>query len=116
MLLMIFSSVVISFGGLIMRNIEFANPPQIAIYRSIAFIAAIFLIMQVRYRGDTVNRFRAIGFPGLFAGLMLGVAGVTIIQALKFTTVANTMFTLCTIPFMTAALAWIFLRERLQRV
>ena len=46
--------------------------------------------------------------------LCLTVAGLAFMQALAHTTVANTMFTMAAIPFITAGLAWVFLREKLS--
>lgn len=113
MVLMVLGSVVISFGGLIVRNIEAADAWQINFHRSIAFIGAILIVIAVQYRGKTVSKIRAIGFPGIWAGTILGIAGVAFMQALTTTTVANTMFTMSAIPFITAGLAWLFLKERL---
>ena len=39
--LMVVSSVLISFGGLILRNIEAADVWQINFYRSLAFMVAV---------------------------------------------------------------------------
>ena len=57
MILMIISSIVISFGGLIIRNIETADTWQINFYRSIAFAFAISLVLLFRYRSSTVKQF-----------------------------------------------------------
>ena len=113
--LMVFSSVLISFGGLILRNIEAADAWQINFYRSLAFIAAVALVLLFQYRRDTVVRIRAIGRPGLLGGVLLAGAGIAFLQALTHTTVANTLFTLSAIPFITAALARVLLKERLRR-
>ena len=113
--LMVASSVLISFGGLIMRSIEAADAWQINLYRSLAFIVAIAIVLIWQSRGDTLARVRAIGRPGLLGGVLLAVAGIAFVQALIYTTVANTLFTLSAIPFITAALAWALLKERLRR-
>ena len=114
--LIVASSVLISFGGLIMRSIEAADAWQINLYHALAFIAAVALILLLRYRRDTIVRIRAIGRPGLLGGALLAVAGIAFIQALINTTVANALFTLSAIPFITAALARVLLKERLRRV
>jgi drug/metabolite transporter (DMT)-like permease len=113
--LMIFSSVLISFGGLILRNIEAADAWQINYYRSLAFIAAVALTLLFQYRHNTIVRVRAIGRPGLLGGVLLAGAGIAFLQALTHTTVANTLFTLSAIPFITAVLARVLLKERLRR-
>ncbi len=115
MALMVASSVLISFGGLILRNIEAADAWQINFYRSLAFIAAVALVLLFQYRRDTAVRIRAIGPPGLLGGVLLAAAGIAFLQALMHTTVANTLFTLSAIPFITAALARVILKERIGR-
>lgn len=116
MMLMVVSSVAISFGGLIMRSIEDAGAWQINFYRSLAMIAAIGVILMVQYRRQTLSRIAGIGKAGVWAGLLIAMAGIFFVQAISNTTVANTMFTLSAIPFITAALAWAFLKEHLARV
>ncbi len=116
MFLMVVSSVVISFGGLISRMIEDADASQINFYRSTSLVITFAAVFAFTHRGRTVSDFRKIGLSGVFASLSLTVAGIAFMQALANTTVANTMFTLASIPFLTAALAWIFLREGLKAV
>ena len=114
MALMVVSSVGISFGGLILRSMEDADVWQINFYRSVALVVCVGIIMVLRYRGKTVQHVRRIGRPGLIAGALLATAGVCFLQAITNTTVANTLFTLSAIPFLSAGLAWLFLREALQ--
>ncbi|MGI9465266.1 MAG: DMT family transporter [Aestuariivirgaceae bacterium] len=116
MMLMIVSSVIISFGGLLVRNIEAADAWQINLYRSLALMVAIFLILCFQYRSRTLLELRGIGYAGVWAGAILAVAGIAFMQALTNTTVANTMFTLSAIPFITAGLARLFLSEVLSRI
>lgn len=113
--LMIVASIGISFGGLIIRNIEAADVWQINFYRSMALIAMVAGIMVVRYGSSAQARVRAIGRPGLLAGMLLAGATMSFLQSITNTTVANTLFMLSAIPFFTAALAWVILREPLVR-
>lgn len=115
MALMVISSVGISFGGLVLRNIDDADVWQINFYRSLALVFTVSLVMLFRYRGQAVQKVKQIGRPGLIAGALLAGAGVSFLQAITNTTVANTLFTLSAIPFLSAFLAWLFLRETLQR-
>ena len=116
MMLMIISSVIISFGGLIHRNFEFPDPWQINIYRSLSLTVAIFLILAFQRRSRAFTELHNIGYAGVWAGAILAVANIAFLQALQHTTVANTMFTLSTIPFITAAIARIFLKEVLSGI
>ena len=112
--LMVVSSIVISFGGVTVRNIELADPWQINFYRSLALMTAILLILLFQYRGRTVEHVRGIGRAGILGGVLLSGAGIAFLQSLSHTTVANTLFIMCAIPFFAAGLARIFLKERLQ--
>ncbi len=114
MMLMIVSSVLISFGGLLSRLFEDADPNQINFYRSLSVFFTFSLVFLYNHRGQSVQDFRKVGWGGVLASLCLTVAGIAFMQALAHTTVANTMFTLAAIPFLTAALAWAFLREHLS--
>jgi drug/metabolite transporter (DMT)-like permease len=115
MAVMVASSVNISFGGLVLRSMEDADAWQINFYRSLAFGTVIGAIMLFRYGNESAARVRQIGRPGICGGLLLSAAGITFLQAITNTTVANTLFMLSAIPFITAALAWVFLREHLRR-
>lgn len=114
MALMVVSSVAISFGGLIIRNMDGSDAWQINFYRSTGLVIAIATILVIQYRSNSVAQVRRIGRSGLLGGALLTVAGISFLQALTNTTVANTLFILSAIPFITAALAWLFLREHLQ--
>jgi len=115
MLLMAIGSIAISFGGLVQRNIEVANPWQINVYRSLGMLIAIALIIAIQNRGKIVTTVLGVGRYGILAGALLSVAGICFIQALTHTTVANALFVLGAIPFFAALLARIFLGERLRR-
>lgn len=113
--LMVVSSVMISFGGLIVRNIEAADPWQINFYRAVALVTAISLVLRFHYPGRVTAQVRRIGRPGLLGGAALAAAGIGFLESLTHTTVANTLFTLSAIPFITAGLARVFLKEGLAR-
>ena len=110
-LLMIASSVVISFSGLVVRLLE-AGPLVMNFYRALFLMGAILVLLFLRYRGAAIVRVIGVGWPGLMAGAMLAGAGITFLQSMTHTTVANTLFVLGGIPFVTAGLAWIFLKEK----
>lgn len=116
MLLVASGSVAISFGGLIQRNIEFADAWQIILYRAFGTLFAIALILAIQNNGRFIVTIKGIGRFGILAGIFLSVASVCFVQAMVHTTIANALFVLGAIPFFTALLARIFLGERLRRV
>ena len=113
-LLLIISSISISFGGLIMRNIHFADAWQITFYRSLAFTFSIALILSYKNRSSTLSTIKKVGYAGVMGGILLMGANLFFIQAFANTSIANTLFTLSLIPFITAVLAFLFLKEKLS--
>jgi len=81
-------------------------------WRGIFSGTALFVLffMLKEYRGASVLR----GLTWSTVGVMLAAALGMIcgISALRFTTVAEAMVIYATIPFMTAAVAWLVIRER----
>ena len=113
-ILLITGSLGVSFGGLIMRNINNADPWQIAFYRGLAFLFSITLILFYQYRLGIVTKIKKIGYPGMAGGFFLMLANLLFIQSFANTSVANALFTLSSIPFITAILAFIFLKEKIS--
>ena len=113
-LLLITGSVGISFGGLIMRNINNADPWQITFYRSLAFLFSITLVLIYRHNSDILTNIKKIGYPGIAAGFFLMIAQILYVQSFAHTSIANALFTFSTIPFISAFLAFIFLKEKIS--
>jgi drug/metabolite transporter (DMT)-like permease len=109
--LMIWSSVAISFTGLIVRHLD-VNPMVMNFYRALSMMVAIALIVAVKYRRMIILSVIRIGWPGVLGAVMLTIAAIFFLQSMTHTTVANTLFILGAIPFFTTGLAWITLRER----
>ena len=97
-----------------MRNINNADPWQIAFYRALAFLFTIMLILFHQHRLGIVTNIKKIGYPGMVGGFLLMLANLLFIQSFANTSVANTLFTLSSIPFITAILAFIFLKEKIS--
>ena len=97
-----------------MRNISNADPWQIIFYRGLAFLFSITLILFHKYRLEIVTKIKNTGFPGIAGGFLLMLANLLFIQALANTSIGNALFTLSSIPFITAILAFIFLKEKIS--
>lgn len=115
MILMVIGSLQLSFGGLVIRSIEEADPWQINFYRSIGFLAVILVVLVLRYRQRLPAAVYRIGRFGIVGGAFLTVAGTAFLHALTLTSVANTLFVISALPLITAFLAWVFLSEELSR-
>ena len=112
--LMLFYAHLLSTSGLFFRSMEKPDIWQISFYRGSALIVCVLVFLIIKYRASFFDNLFGIGFPGLFAGAMMGGAQLTYMAAMDNTTIANTTFTLCSIPFLTAGLAYAFLAERLS--
>jgi DME family drug/metabolite transporter len=104
-----------SFIGLVVRHIEEAGTLAVVFWRSAGLLPVIALYMAWQ-GGGFANRFRAMGWAGLIAGLGITTAYLGAIYALQRTTVANAVFLYSTAPFFTAILARIALGERVRPV
>lgn len=65
-----------------------------------------------RHRGATVRAIRAMGIEGLAAAACSAIATICFINALARTTVADVTVIYAAAPFVAAALAWLWHRER----
>jgi len=113
--LVIIGGLFLSTSGILIRNIETASGWQILFYRGLTFSLTLFLLLLLRYRTGTVTAFRAIGKPGLWAALVLGLGSICYIFAILLTTVANAVFIIGAAPLATAFVAWLVLGERTSR-
>jgi len=113
--LVVGGGVFLSLSGIMLRNIESASGWQILFYRGLAFSFMLFLILLLKYRNNTVDAFRAIGRPGLWAALALGLGSVCYVFAILLTTVANAVFIIGAAPLATAFVGWLILGEKTSR-
>ncbi|MDH3387449.1 MAG: DMT family transporter [Gammaproteobacteria bacterium] len=113
--LVIIGGFFLSTSGILLRNIEAASGWQILFYRGFTFSLTLFLLLLLRYRSNIGSAFRAIGRPGLWAALVLGLGSICYIFAILWTTVANAVFIIGAAPLATAFVAWLVLGERTSR-
>ena len=114
MVLMILGSGLISFTGLIIRDMDFANALQINLYRGLSLSVTILIIFILKHRSYTLNKISNVGKSGVLAGALLALAGICLIQSITTTTVASTLFICASIPFITSLLAFVILNERIS--
>ncbi len=113
--LTLFTAAMWSTTGLIFRYMDDASEWQIIFYRALSLVIALGLVLIGRYRGSFFVKVRAIGRPGLLAGVCLGSGSVFYLFALNNTTVANVAFLVSATPFGAAILAWLILGETVAR-
>ena len=112
--LVLLGALVLSSGGPLIRQVEAASDWQIAFYRGVAQAIMVLMVLAVRHRGKVIAVFRNAGMTSLVGGVALGLGNVCYILSISNTTIANTMFLLSIVPFLTAIAAWVVLRERVR--
>ncbi|HKJ52903.1 MAG TPA: DMT family transporter [Gammaproteobacteria bacterium] len=113
--LVIVGGLFLSTSGILLRNLEAANGWQILFYRGFAFSVTLLLLLLLRYRTGIGAAFHAIGRPGLWAAVVLGLGSICYVFAILWTTVANAVFIIGSAPLATALVGWLVLGERTSR-
>lgn len=103
-----------SFGGLILRHIEYASEWQIVFFRTGSLALALLVFLLLRKPGDFLASVARIGLWGLIAGAVFATMQTLFVFSLSNTTVANTVFILSSGPILTAVLARLVLGERVD--
>jgi drug/metabolite transporter (DMT)-like permease len=113
--LMFVSSVGFSLNGLIVRSLEDASPWQVLFWRGCGVFLGQGLILAWIYRARLPRQFVQIGRWGVVAMVLNGCTPAAFLFALTHTTVANVVFLLSAMPFVSAIMARVVLGERIHR-
>jgi drug/metabolite transporter (DMT)-like permease len=105
-----------SFGGVLIRLTHGIDTWQIIFYRSTIVLLVIGAWVWHANRGRLLWAIHDAGINGLVAGVAVGLASLTFVAALFYTTVAQTIFMVGVSPFCAALLGWWVLRERVSGV
>jgi drug/metabolite transporter (DMT)-like permease len=84
-------------------------------WRSIFAALSLLLVVVVQNGRRSPNAFLSIGWPGLAAIPISAVSMFSYVAALKLTTVANVLTVYATVPFVAAAIAFVWIGERVER-
>ncbi len=105
-----------SLGPYVVRHIEQPEtvPWQYLFTRGIVifFLLNIYLFLEEGLQ--FYKNYQKIGFSGLIGGVGLGTAMITFIWSITNTTAAVTLLCLAAMPFITALLGFLFLREKIS--
>ena len=113
--LVLFGACIMSLNGYMMRTVQEASAWQILFYRSLTVATVIFVLFVLSHRRRALNEFRR-AMPNIIRAVpFMGLSSICFIHSLTFTTVAITTFTMSSIPFFAAILAWLFLKEPVTR-
>ena len=112
----LFAGILWSFGPLVVR---YMNDPQLVPWQYIFGRGlTIFIILNLYlYFEEGMNfykNYKKVGKSGLVGGVGLGIAMISFIYSITNTSAAITLLCLAAMPFFTALLAFLFLKEKIS--
>ena len=116
-LIVLIAGIFWSFGALVVRFIEDARsvPWQYLFFRGFTIFILINIYLFVKEGKSFTKNYKKIGASGIIGGISLGFAMMCFIWSITHTTAAITLLMLAAMPFMTAILGYIFLKEKVSR-
>ncbi len=105
-----------SLGPYVVRHIEQPEtvPWQYLFTRGIVIFCLLNIYLFLEEGLQFYKNYQKIGFSGLIGGVGLGTAMITFIWSITNTTAAVTLLCLAAMPFITALLGFLFLREKIS--
>ena len=112
----LFAGILWSFGPLVVRYMNEPNlvPLQYIFGRGLTIFIILNLYLYFEEGINFYKNYKRIGLSGLIGGSGLGIAMISFIYSITNTTAAVTLLCLAAMPFFTALLAFLFLKERIS--
>ena len=112
----LFAGLLWSFGPLVVRYMD--NPHMVPWQYIFGRGLTIFIILNLYlYFEEGINfykNYKKIGRSGIIGGSGLGIAMITFIYSITNTSAAVTLLCLAAMPFFTAIIAYLFLKEKIS--
>ena len=114
--IVLFAGILWSFGPLVVRYMNSPNlvPWQYIFGRGLTIFILLNLYLYFEEGKNFYKNYQKIGLSGIVGGSGLGIAMITFIYSITNTSAAVTLLCLAAMPFFTALLAFLFLRERIS--
>jgi len=111
----LFAGILWSFGPLVVRYMDNPNlvPWQYIFGRGLTIFILLNLYLYFEEGLDFWKNYLKIGKSGVVGGSGLGIAMISFIYSITNTTAAITLLCLAAMPFFTALLAFLFLKEKI---
>ena len=114
--IVVFAGLLWSLGPIVVRNMD--NPAmviwQYLFARGIVIFCLLNFYLFFEEGFEFYKNYLKIGISGIVGGIGLGTAMMTFIWSITHTTVAITLLCLAAMPFITALLGFLFLKEKLS--
>ena len=112
----LFAGLIWSFGPLVVRymNDPHLVPWQYIFGRGLTIFIVLNLYLFFEEGKNFYKNYYKIGYSGVIGGTGLGIAMISFIYSITNTSAAVTLLCLAAMPFFTALLGFLFLRERIS--
>ena len=112
----LFAGLIWSFGPLVVRymNDPHLVPLQYIFARGLTIFTVLNLYLFFEEGPKFYKNYLKIGYSGIIGGSGLGIAMVTFIYSITNTSAAVTLLCLAAMPFFTALLGFLFLKEKIS--
>jgi len=114
--LVLFAGILWSFGPLVVRYMDSPDlvPWQYIFGRGLTIFIILNLYLYFEEGINFYKNYKKVGRSGLIGGSGLGIAMITFIYSITNTSAAVTLLCLAAMPFFTAVLAYLFLKEKIS--
>ena len=112
----LFAGLLWSFGPLVVRYMDNPNlvPWQYIFGRGLTIFIILNLYLYFEEGINFYKNYKKVGRSGIIGGCGLGIAMISFIYSITNTTAAITLLCLAAMPFFTAILAYLFLKEKIS--
>ena len=112
----LFAGILWSFGPLVVRYMDNPHvvPWQYIFGRGLTIFIILNLYLYFEEGLNFYKNYKKVGRSGVIGGCGLGVAMISFIYSITNTTAAITLLCLAAMPFFTAILAYLFLKEKIS--
>ena len=112
----LFAGILWSFGPLVVRYMDSPNqvPWQYIFGRGLTIFILLNLYLYFEEGIKFYKNYLKIGYSGIIGGTGLGIAMISFIYSITNTSAAITLLCLAAMPFFTALLAFLFLKEKIS--
>jgi DME family drug/metabolite transporter len=104
----------LSWGGLLVREIENADIWQILFWRAFFFSSTLIFFLFFKHKKKALYSIKKSGHPGIAYGFAMSLGFVAYIVAMTETTVANVLFIISSQTIWLAIFGYLFLKEKIS--
>ena len=113
-ILILMGAFFLSWGGLLIREIENADIWQILFWRAFFFSLTLIFFLFFKYKKKALYNIKKSGYPGIAYGSAMSLGFVAYIIAMTETTVASVLFIISSQTIWLAIFGYLFLKEKIS--